>query len=41
MTKCSCGRAADVIEKGSYYCAKCWIIKFSKTFKTDITWRKS
>jgi hypothetical protein len=38
MTKCTCGKNADIKEKGSYYCARCWIVKFSKT---NITWRKS
>ena len=25
MTKCSCGKAADVKEKGLYLCAACWL----------------
>jgi len=31
MTKCKCGKNADVIVRSSYYCAKCWIVRFSKT----------
>ena len=39
MTKCSCGKTADIIERGTYVCATCWITLYSKSFKTYITWR--
>ncbi len=25
MTKCKCGKRADVKEDNKYYCSKCWI----------------
>lgn len=38
MTKCKCGKRADVKEDTKYYCAKCWIkyrfIWFKNSFKT-------
>ena len=35
MTKCSCGKKADVIDKGLYVCAACWIRLFGKSFKIN------
>ena len=39
MTKCKCGKRADVKEDNKYYCAKCWIkyryIWFKNSYKTN------
>jgi len=35
MTKCSCGKRADVIERGTYVCAACWLIFYSKNYKLE------
>ena len=39
MTKCKCGKRADIKEDNKYYCAKCWIkyryIWFKNSYKTN------
>ena len=40
MTKCnvkSCNKKADVKDKGTYYCAKCWIKIRYQWFKHELT----
>ena len=37
MTVCGCGARADVIERGAYVCATCWIKLYGSKFK--LLWR--